>query len=62
MTTCQRKPMQADKPGFIAPWELRVGKLRVYYEVCEEQVRIVAVGLKPRDRLFIGGKKVEVEP
>jgi len=27
--------MEPGKPGFIAPWELRVGHLRVYYETGE---------------------------
>lgn len=27
--TRNRKRMQADRPGFVAPWELRIGDLRV---------------------------------
>jgi mRNA-degrading endonuclease RelE of RelBE toxin-antitoxin system len=59
--TRNRKPMDPDKKGFIAPWELRIGELRVYYAVEEEPeatVAIVAVGIKVRERLRIGGKDI----
>jgi hypothetical protein len=38
-----------------------MGRFRVYYAVEDEpvpKVLIVAVGLKDRDRLFIGGKEL----
>jgi sirohydrochlorin ferrochelatase len=57
-----RKPMDPAKRMYIAPWELRLGDVRVYYAVEEEPERkvvIVAVGIKERDRLFIGGKEVD---
>ena len=60
--TRNRKPMDPDKRAFIAPWELRVGNLRVYYaveDVPSPKVVIVAVGIKVRERLRIGGKDVE---
>ncbi len=60
-TTRSRKPMDPDKRTFIAPWELRVGNLRVYYAVEDmpsARVVIVAVGIKVRERLRIGGKDV----
>jgi hypothetical protein len=62
LVTRNRKPMDPDKRAFIAPWELRVGNLRVYYAVEDEpspRVVIVAVGIKVRERLRIGGKDVE---
>lgn len=46
----------------IAPWELRVGQIRVYYAVedaPEPVVVIVAVGIKVRERVRIGGKDIE---
>ena len=46
-----RKPL---RPNPIAPWELRIGKLRVFYEVIPSDpgvVRIVAVG-KRKEMLF----------
>ena len=58
--TRQRKPM---RPNPIAPWELRVGDLRVYYDITEEPQQIVtvlAVGVKDRNRMLIGGKEIEL--
>jgi len=52
--TRNRKPM---RPNPIAPWELRIGTLRVYYEVGEDpepRVKILAVGVKERERVRIG--------
>jgi len=48
------------RPNPLAPWELRIGNLRVYYDVgvMEEQVvSILAVGVKRRNRVYIGGKE-----
>jgi mRNA-degrading endonuclease RelE of RelBE toxin-antitoxin system len=55
--TRNRKPLR-DNP--IAPWELRVDKYRVFYEVDEHgrSVNIVAVGHKDHEALLIRGKKV----
>jgi mRNA-degrading endonuclease RelE of RelBE toxin-antitoxin system len=53
--TRNRKPMQGENP--IAPWELRVGDLRVYYDVSEGEdptVRIRAVGVKLGNQVRIG--------
>lgn len=55
--TRNRKPL---RPNPIAPWELRVGELRVFYEVSEGPpalVRILAVGAKVRETLRIGGRR-----
>ncbi len=52
--TRNRKPM---RPNPLAPWELRIGNLRVYYDVEEEPesvVHIRAVGIKDRNRIRIG--------
>lgn len=60
--TRNRKRMQADKPGFVAPWELRVGDLRVYYDVDDgppATVVVVAVGVKTRNRVRIGEQEHE---
>ena len=44
-----------------APWELRIGKYRVFYEITERQtVKILAVGHKEHNELFIRGRKVEI--
>jgi mRNA-degrading endonuclease RelE of RelBE toxin-antitoxin system len=54
--TRNRKPM---RPNPVAPWELRIGHLRVYFEVEEEPhpvVRIRAIGVKERNVVRIGGE------
>lgn len=58
--TRHRKPL---RPNPIAPWELRVGQLRVFYEVAgaeSQVVRILAVGRKRRNALMIGGKEIRL--
>jgi mRNA-degrading endonuclease RelE of RelBE toxin-antitoxin system len=46
----------------IAPWELRVGSLRVYYEVsdAEHLVLIRAIGIKDRDRVRVAGEEIDL--
>jgi mRNA-degrading endonuclease RelE of RelBE toxin-antitoxin system len=44
----------------IATWELRVGEHRVFYELGEATITVVAVGHKEHNDLFIRGKKVEL--
>jgi hypothetical protein len=61
--TRNRKPLQ--RPiAFGADWELRFGpdnRFRVFYQVNAEsrEVRILAVGVKDRTRLLIGGEEFE---
>ena len=57
--TKNRKSLR-DTP--IAPWELRIGKFRVFYEVNEpaEMVNIVSVGHKVHNILLIRGKEVQL--
>lgn len=57
--TRNRKRLE-DNP--LAPWELRVGNLRVFYDVNAEEasVVIVAVGHKVHNKLFIGGEEIEL--
>ena len=60
LETRNRKPM---RPNPVAPWELRIGLLRVYYDVEDEPEPIVfirAVGLKVRNRVRIGGEEVQL--
>ncbi len=59
--TRNRKPLQRPV-SFGAQWELRLGpknRFRVFYQVHAEsrEVRILAVGVKDRDRLLIGGEE-----
>jgi len=58
--TRNRKPM---RPNPLAPWELRIGNIRVYFDVEEQPVpivRVLAVGIKRRDRVRIGGKVIQL--
>jgi mRNA-degrading endonuclease RelE of RelBE toxin-antitoxin system len=58
--TKNRKPMRPN-PG--APWELRIGSLRVYYDVEEHpqsKVVVAAVGIKERNRVRIGGEMINL--
>ncbi len=57
--TRNRKLLRANR---LAPWELRIGALRVYFEVNEPlaTVTVRAVGLKVRDRVVIGGEEVDL--
>jgi mRNA-degrading endonuclease RelE of RelBE toxin-antitoxin system len=51
------------RPNPVAPWELRVGRFRVYYDVVEEPeaiVQIIAIGIKEREVVTIGGEEVEL--
>jgi mRNA-degrading endonuclease RelE of RelBE toxin-antitoxin system len=60
METRNRKRM---RPNPVAPWELRIGDLRVYYEISDEPratVTILAVGVKERDRVRIGGEGIKL--
>lgn len=56
--TTQRKRL---RPNPVAPWELRIGNLRVFYEVPKEEpgsVYILAIGQKRGNTLFISGHQV----
>ena len=58
--TRNRKPM---RPNPLAPWELRVGDLRVYYDIEEDPepvVTVLAVGVKDRNRVYIGKEEIEL--
>ena len=58
--TRNRKPM---RPNPLAPWELRIGDLRVYYDVEDEpepRVLIRAVGAKRRDQVRIGKEVIDL--
>lgn len=49
------------RPNPLAPWELRIGDYRVFYEIKPEGlVRVLAVGHKVHNDLFIRGERVEI--
>jgi mRNA-degrading endonuclease RelE of RelBE toxin-antitoxin system len=47
-----------------APWELRLAELRVFYEVDDDArtVRVLRVGVKPRETLYLRGAPFEMRP
>ena len=52
--TRNRRPM---RPNPLAPWELRLGNLRVYFDIVsgpEPVVVVLAVGVKERNAVRIG--------
>jgi len=56
--TRNRKPL---RPNPIAPWELRIGDLRVFYDEASEEpniIRILAIGLKRGNKIYIAGKEI----
>ena len=60
--TRNRKPVRPPA-AFQAEWELRLGpknRFRVFYQIDHErrEVRIVAIGVKDRNRLLVGGEEV----
>jgi mRNA-degrading endonuclease RelE of RelBE toxin-antitoxin system len=62
--TTHRKPLQQPAP-FGATWEIRFGpdnRFRVLYDIDQEArvVRIMAIGERQRERLFIGGEEVQL--
>jgi len=47
------------RPNRIATWELRVGGLRVFYDVIgTDVVRVLAVGRKRGNMVIIGGREM----
>ena len=57
--TRNRKLLRANP---VAPWELRIGTMRVYFDVVEVPRAVVtvrAVGIKVRERIRIG--RVEID-
>ena len=60
LETRNRKPM---RPNPIAPWEPRIGLLRVYDDVemvPHATVYIRAIGVKERNRILIGNEVVRL--
>lgn len=58
--TRNRKPL---RPNPIAPWELRIDNLRVFYEITSDKpnvVSVLAVGYKEGNKLYISGKVVKL--
>ncbi len=55
--TVESRNRKRMRPNPVAPWELRIGRLRVYYDVetgLSPQVVVLAVGVKRRAIVIIG--------
>lgn len=50
------------RPNQLAEWEVRVGKFRIFYDVSpdDEVVRVIAIGHKQGNALFIRGEQFEL--
>jgi mRNA-degrading endonuclease RelE of RelBE toxin-antitoxin system len=51
------------RPNPLAPWELRVGFLRVFYEVDaveSDLINVLAIGIKRGNRLIVSGKEIYI--
>jgi mRNA-degrading endonuclease RelE of RelBE toxin-antitoxin system len=50
------------RPNPLTPWELRIGEIRVFYDVTADvlSVRGIAVGRKEGNRLMIGGEEISL--
>jgi hypothetical protein len=64
VATRNRKPVRPPA-AFQAEWELRFGpknRFRVFYQIDQEkrEVRIVAIGVRERNRLRVGGEEVSL--
>jgi len=60
LPTRNRKLLRANA---VAPWELRIGATRVYFDVVDVPQAVVtvrAVGIKVRERVTIGGVEVDL--
>lgn len=57
--TRDRKRLEENE---LAPWELRVGDFRVFYDVDRESsmVVVIAIGQKTHNVLRIGGEEIEL--
>jgi mRNA-degrading endonuclease RelE of RelBE toxin-antitoxin system len=61
--THETKNRKLMRPNPMAPWELRIGNLRVYYDVeaePEATVHVRAIGVKERNQVRIGGEVVDL--
>lgn len=60
--TQETKNRKQLRPNALARWGLRIGAFRVFYDgiEAEKKVRILAVGIKTHERLFVGGKEYKL--
>jgi mRNA-degrading endonuclease RelE of RelBE toxin-antitoxin system len=59
--TVESKKRKRLRTNELAAWELRLGKYRVFYNVEDEAVvKIIAVGFKEHNELFVKGEKIDL--
>ena len=63
--TRNRKPLTSSAEFGEATWEIRFGpnnRFRVFYRIdgAKREVRVLAIGVKQRNELWIGGERFEV--
>lgn len=57
----ETKRRKALRPNRISKWELRIDEYRIFYDIEENDVvKVIAVGHKEHNDLFIRGEKVEL--
>ena len=59
----ERKHRKRLRPNWLAAYRLRVGDLRVYYDLVEGRDAVVlvkAIGVKLRGRVLIGGEEIDL--
>jgi mRNA-degrading endonuclease RelE of RelBE toxin-antitoxin system len=55
VVSANRFPLR--RPSEFADFEFRLGDLRLFYRVVENEVRVVLIGRKKGNQLFIDGKR-----
>ena len=55
--TKRRKQLEANP---IASWELKQDNYRIFYDIVDDTVDILAIGYKDHNDLFIRGRKVSI--
>ena len=58
--TSETKRRKKLDPNRIAPWELRIDLYRIFYNIEHTVVKVVAIGHKEHNDLYIRGKKVDL--
>ena len=57
----QSKRRKRLRPNPLAPWELRIGDYRAFYEIAaNDVVRVLAVGHKVHNELYIRRRRAEL--
>jgi mRNA-degrading endonuclease RelE of RelBE toxin-antitoxin system len=56
-TVANRNRFPLRRPSEHASFEFRAGELRVFYRVMDNEVRIVLIGRKKGNQLFVDGKR-----